>query len=117
MDETNDLSIEKLKLNDRIHSLELEFTKQSSEIRGQVNRVVSHLDSEIGTFERFTASNHRTIEKIQEVLDHYDLILRGDNDTPGIISRVGILESIEKDRKKNYWLMWGAIWALIANFL
>ena len=101
------LSLEKLKINDRLHSVEL-----------QMARVVAHLESEVGTFERFTSSINKNLDSLHEIISRHDEILlgKGADVASGIIIRTDRLEVAHKDREKHFWVIWTSMAGIFVKF-
>lgn len=97
----SEFSLEKLKINDRLHAVEL-----------QVARLVSHMESEIGTFTRLQETANENFRVLREILNRHDKLFFGDG-TPGILMKTDRLEQLEESRKWHF----GAIWAGIIGIV
>ena len=97
---------EHLKIDERLRMCEI-----------QISRLVSHLESEKGTIQRYFSSikeeNDKMFLKINSVLEKVTLALNGDGSTSGILSRLILIE----EAKKNQQWHWRALWVVILGVI
>jgi|SRR5438046_4451910 len=97
------LSLEKLKINERLQSLELSNA-----------RIISHLESEKGTWERYTTALYKIIDHLKETTDEHEKILYKE---PGILIKLDRLEQSNKEKSTNIRMIWGALTGFIAKIV
>ena len=103
---SEDLSLEKLKINERLGQVEI-----------QTARIVSHLESERGTYERYTVSIHENIKRLEDMIRrHDDLMIGGDKNT-GLMTRLDRIEQTIKSWDWNLKAIWTAIIGIVAKAL
>ena len=98
-EEINDLTLEKMRIQDRIHALEM-----------KIQEYILSNKATCGVCQK-------TNETIQELLVRHDKLLMGTNENPGIATRVDRLEQTEKGKITNFSLLWATISAVIAKLL
>lgn len=87
MSSDESLSLEKLKINERLHASEL-----------QLARLVAHHESEAGTFARFHADIMENIKRLETLIVRHDHILMG-NGKPGVLMELDRLQTSENIRR------------------
>lgn len=99
------LSLEKLKINERLHNVEL-----------QVARLVSHMESEQGTFARIQAGVDENFRRLTLIIDRHDKIIFGDG-TPGMVTKQDRLEQAENTRRWHFGVIWAGIVGLLLKMI
>ena len=102
MDEHDNLSLEKLRIHERLMELEKSHAEFKTKVETQSSRIVAHLESERGTWERYTESTHRIHERLSEIVNRHDM-------------KITLLEKSEESREWNWKLVWGSIITLIVK--
>lgn len=90
-------TLEKLKIDDRLRSLEL-----------QTARLVSHLESEAGTWARIQSGVDSNFQRMAIIIERHDKLLFGDGN-PGILTKLDRQEQIEDGRKWQFRVIWATI--------
>lgn len=103
--EGDEFTLEKLKVNERLHNVEL-----------QIERFLSHLEVERGAMERMRADLNKTFERITELMDKHDKILMGDL-VPGVLTRLDRLEQVETNRKWHFGIIWTGIVGMLIKMI
>lgn len=101
---SDDLSLEKLKINERLHNVEL-----------QVARLVAHMESEVGTFQRIQSRVDENFNRIMQVIERHDKLLFGNGNPPGLLTKMDRIEQTEEDRKWHFRAIWGSVAAVAAK--
>jgi hypothetical protein len=95
---SEDLTLEKLKVDDRLRSVEL-----------QLGKLCSHIESEQG--------NHtRIMNDFNDMIKKLNTIVIG-NGKIGIIGRLDILEKGEQERKGHFKIIWGTLCTFLIKIL
>src|SRR5258707_10744196 len=106
MDETS-LSLEKLKINERLGSLEI-----------QTARIVSHLESEKGTWERYSSNLQDNLKRLEEMIKRHDDLMIGNGvDKVGLMTKVDRIEQILKSWDWHLKALWTAIIGFVAKLV
>lgn len=78
-----------------------EIRVQTAALDVEVRRLLAYVESESGTMAR-------THKAIFDLLSKHEKRIYG-NDKPGLVTQVDRLEQVEKSRRINLRIMWGAI--------
>lgn len=101
----SDLNLEKMKIDDRLHSVEL-----------QTARLVAHLESESGTLKRFHQDIVSSVQSLNEIIKKHDKIIMGD-DGIGLVVKIDRLEKIEEDRKWTIRVIGSSVLAILTKIV
>lgn len=108
MSNDESLSLEKLRINERLK--ELEISTQDLKISNA--RIISHLESERGTYKRYTDTFALTVERMNKMLEKHEEIFHG-NGKVGILTRIDRVEQIESQRSWHIRAIWTALISVI----
>lgn len=79
-------------------------------------RLLSHLESETGTYKRYTENLEAAIKRIEEMLKKYNDAIYG-NGNAGILTHIDRLNQIEKDRRWNLRLIWSSLVGVVVKII
>lgn len=97
----DDLSLEKLKINERLHEVEI-----------QVARLVSHMESEQGTFVRIQNNVEHNFQRVMQIIERHEKLFFGDGNA-GMLTKIDRQEQVEEGRRWHFRVIWTAIVAMM----